>query len=371
MFLVIRLRKKILIPILFIILLLLIISVIYISRKIHSVESIAVTEDIIAQIENIFRIRNKAALENNAEALKYHYDLSTKYGTWAYEQEVKRIKYLHNWSEKQGIKFTDIQSVIKIKYVNQKGDILTANFIRSTEYHYSYDDQPDVDNLFRIGTYHLLSIKNTDESWTITKEWYTDPFEDSLNLDNIKTDEYKNYIMEQEPRNFSDLNKRRIDAVHYADLYCGAAGTAENDFSYNKKYRDYNPLGGDCANFASQILFEGGKFKKNKIWNYGNVATRAWVNASGFKNYWINSGRASVIAYGTYDKVYRASYKLLTGDFIAYEKKGDVTHISVVTGADSKGYSLVNCHNTDRYRVPWDLGWSNKEIKFWLVRVHY
>ena len=39
--------------------------------------------------------------------------------------------------------------------------------------------------------------------------------------------------------------------------------SAENEFKYNKKYRDYNPQGGDCANFASQILFEGGKFKKN------------------------------------------------------------------------------------------------------------
>jgi len=85
----------------------------------------------------------------------------------------------------------------------------------------------------------------------------------------------------------------------------------------------------------------------------------------------INSGRASVIAYGNYDKVYKASYKLLPGDFVAYEKKNDITHISVVTGADSRGYSLVSCHNSDRNKVPWDLGWSDKRIKFWLVRVHY
>ncbi|MDK2919909.1 MAG: hypothetical protein PWQ37_2642 [Candidatus Petromonas sp.] len=83
------------------------------------------------------------------------------------------------------------------------------------------------------------------------------------------------------------------------------------------------------------------------------------------------SGRASKIAYGTYEQVYKASYKLLPGDFIAYEKNGKVTHISVVTGADSKGYTYVHSHNTDRYRVPWDLGWSDKGIKFWLVRVHY
>ncbi|HEY5524700.1 MAG TPA: amidase domain-containing protein, partial [Clostridium sp.] len=47
------------------------------------------------------------------------------------------------------------------------------------------------------------------------------------------------------------------------------------------------------------------------------------------------------------------------------------THISTVTGVDSKGYTLVTCHNTDRNDVPWDLGWSDKKMKFWLVRVHY
>ncbi|NLV63999.1 MAG: amidase domain-containing protein, partial [Clostridiaceae bacterium] len=79
----------------------------------------------------------------------------------------------------------------------------------------------------------------------------------------------------------------------------------------------------------------------------------------------------SLIVHGTYDKVLKLSYKLLPGDIVGYEKKGKVVHISVVTGADSRGYSLVNCHNTDRFKVPWDLGWSDKGIKFWLIRVNY
>lgn len=78
-----------------------------------------------------------------------------------------------------------------------------------------------------------------------------------------------------------------------------------------------------------------------------------------------------MISKGSYEKVYKDSYKLLPGDFVAYEKKGDITHISVVSGADSKGYALVTCHNTDRCDVPWDLGWSDKKMKFWLIRVHF
>lgn len=160
--------------------------------------------------------------------------------------------------------------------------------------------------------------------------------------------------------------------MEYAEKYCGAASEEKYGFKYNKKYRDYNSQGGNCANFASQILFEGAKFKKNGAWNYdGRGATGPWLNADKFKNYWVGSGRASVIAHGSYEKVYKASYKLLPGDFVAYEKKGDITHISVVTGADSKGYSLVTCHNADRNNVPWDLGWSDKKIRFWLIHVNH
>jgi len=120
------------------------------------------------------------------------------------------------------------------------------------------------------------------------------------------------------------------------------------------------------------MLFEGGGFRKNRIWNYEKgQGSKAWLNANAFNQYMLNSGRASRIAYGSYDQILKSSFKLLPGDYVAYEKKGKVTHISVVSGQDSKGYALVNSHNSDRYRVPWDLGWNNKGIKFHLVRVHY
>jgi hypothetical protein len=183
--------------------------------------------------------------------------------------------------------------------------------------------------------------------------------------------ENRAFILSNEARDFTAQGQRRTDAVAYADLYAGAAGSPEIGYQYNGNYKNYNSLGGDCANFVSQILHEGGKFKKTSIWNYDKDGSRAWLKAQGLKDFMINSGRGSLLAYGSYDKVLKASYKLLPGDLVAYEKKGEVTHVSLVTGADSRGYSLVNCHNTDRYRVPWDLGWSNSGIRFYLIRVHY
>jgi hypothetical protein len=331
-----------------------------------------INDEYTGVIKDIIECRNQAMLDNDATTIKSLYDTKTKYGTWAFEHEEKKLKYLHRWSEKQGVKFIDIRSVVVPRYVKEKNWGFSANLIVSTEYLYVYNDDPDRINYFRIGTYHTIDVLNQDEDWLIKKEWYTDPFADSLSLDEIKSDEIKNYIITQGARDLSNIGERRQKALEYADQFCGAAANEEYGFTYNKKYKDFNPQGGDCANFASQILYEGGKFKKNRAWNYdrGQV-TKAWVNAQGFKDYMINSGRASLIASGSYNKVYKAAYKMLPGDIVAYEKKGKITHVSVVTGADSKGYTLVNCHNTDRYHVPWDLGWSDKGIKFYLIRVHF
>lgn len=329
-----------------------------------------VDDEVESFIINSFELRNRAMVNQNKDTLKSLYDLSKRTGIWAYEHEYKKMKYLDMWSKKQGINFTLVKSNPIIRWSKKINNIYKINLLVSTTYKYKYINEPKKENLFRIGTYHYVELVKNGENFLILKEWYTDPFADSLRLDKIKSEKIKDYIINKKERQLSNL-KRRKDAVKYADMFVGAADNGENNYSYNKKYKNYNPLGGDCANFASQILYEGGKFRKTSSWNYKKDGSKAWVNAHAFKNYMIYSGRASVIAYGSYEKVLKLSYKLQPGDFIAYEKKGKVKHISVVTGADSKGYTLVNCHNTDRYRVPWDLGWSDKNIKFWLVRVHY
>ncbi len=323
-------------------------------------------------IENFIRTRNKAMLDNNNEAIKHMYDTGKRYGIWAFEHEEKKIKYLHNWADKQGVKFIDINSVFKLRWVKEQGGKSTVNFCEITEYVYEYENKQGSPNHLRIATYHVLDIIEHLENYIITKEWYTDPFADSLNPQILKAEDNKSFILAQEERDFTEINERRESAIEYADHYCAAGSLEEYFFLYNKNYKNYNTLGGDCTNFASQVLYEGGKFRKTSVWNYyKNDGSRAWVNAQSFKDYLLNSGRGSTIVHGTYDKVLKLSYRLLPGDIVAYEKKGKVAHIAVVTGADSRGYSLVNCHNTDRYRVPWDLGWSDKGIKFWLIRVHY
>ena len=354
-------------------------SIIYkLNSKVSEIEAIKIDEDdqIKQQyqllLQNLFDYRNKAILEQNEEILKELYDTDKKTGLWAYEHEVEKMKYLKNWSSKQGVTFNDIKTKVKIRKVKEKETDLYGIICNvATDYNYSYENEKDVKNIFRIGTEHYLNVKIKDNQYIITKEWYTDPFADSLNLENIKSDDIRSYILAQQKPDIQ-LTQEQQKAIDYAYRYCGVSTEEEYEFKFNREYKNFNPDGGDCANFASQIMYESGRFKKNSIWNYNNRdGTKAWVNAQGFKNYILNSGRGSLICKGSYEETYKESYNLRPGDFVAYEKGGRITHVSTVTGMDSKGYPLVTCHNTDRLLVPWDLGWSNKTIRFHLIRVHY
>lgn len=323
-------------------------------------------------VEQIYRKKCNAIISGDLELIESLYNMNTKYGIWSYEYEIRRMKYLKKWEEKQGVSFIKINPEIIIRRIKAGADSYLLNLMVCTKYQYSYDDTPEEINSSAIGTYHLLKIQKQDGAWIIAKEWYKDPFGDYLSLGKAKPDDIRSFILSQNARDMSKVGERRLNAVKYADTYCGAASGGLNDYKYNTAYRDFNGDGGDCTNFASQILHEGGGFRKTRAWNYhSGEATRAWVNADGFHNYMLGSGRASLIAHGNYEKVYKASYKLLPGDYIAYEEKNDIVHISVVTGADSRGYTLVSCHNTDRSHVPWDLGWGGHNIRFYLVRVHF
>jgi hypothetical protein len=205
----------------------------------------------------------------------------------------------------------------------------------------------------------------------------------------IKTDEVPKLDIKKFTLSTEIVNTKRykrINAIAYADKYCGGANGAGNDFKYNKKYANFHGAGGDCTNFISQVLGdkEGGNMRFDGTWFchytlYGSArGSSAWVNADSFRNYLIFSGKGRVIKRGTFKELtestskfpYGAASQLKPGDVICYVKnKNNADHFAVVTGFDCHGYPLINSHTTDRYHVPWDLGWGDSKITFNLISI--
>lgn len=323
-----------------------------------------------AHIADLFRIRSSSYLNEDVELLDSLYYTDIKSGKLAFENEKVKLSYINDWANKQEVEFTSVDSYIATRRIDEiENDKYSVSLAVSTEYVYKYYDEDDK-TTFNIGTYHSMEFVKKDDKWLVAKEWYGDPFGGFLQIDDLE--KVQDIISSAVKPDLTDLNKRRIGAVEYANKHSGVAFPPDYSFHYNNDYRNYNGHGGDCTNFASQVLYEGGEFTKNSAWNYkSGGATAAWVGANSFHNYMLYSGRASLIESGNQEEALENSYNLLPGDYIAYARKGKVAHISIVTDLDSKGYPLVNSHNTDRYKVPWDIGWSTKDVKIYLVRVHY
>lgn len=114
------------------------------------------------------------------------------------------------------------------------------------------------------------------------------------------------------------------EALKYARKYA---------IDYNPDFHDYNPQGGDCANFVSQCLSAGG-LKQTDEWNYTNgKGTSAWISCRSM--YALFSKKYEVIEYPTYEDFDK-------GDIVM---KRSLTHVVICSGKDENGKPLICAHN--------------------------
>ena len=71
------------------------------------------SEEFAQHLEKIILTRDNAMLENDIEAIRPLYNANTRLGIYAFEHEQKKVKYLHSWAEKQGVKFLDINTFLR------------------------------------------------------------------------------------------------------------------------------------------------------------------------------------------------------------------------------------------------------------------
>lgn len=130
-----------------------------------------------------------------------------------------------------------------------------------------------------------------------------------------------------------------------------AAAYAEKwALSRNPVYFNFDTLGGDCTNFASQCLRAGGcpmNYTKDIGWYYTSPGDRAaaWTGASHLHRFLTQN-------QGTGPKAVYTSLSLLEpGDLIQLHNGKAYYHTLVVVGFHEKS-PLICAHTDDSYRRP-------------------
>lgn len=134
----------------------------------------------------------------------------------------------------------------------------------------------------------------------------------------------------------------RDSAVDYSSLWA---------YGRNPKYYNYDTLGGDCTNFASQCLFAGSNimnYTPNYGWYYVNANNKSpsWTGVPYLHNFLINN--QSVGPWGIITSI----NKMQKGDLIQLGGNGRFYHtlfITRIAGSPGINTIFVATHTMDSY----------------------
>jgi hypothetical protein len=332
-------------------------------------------------LTRLYQARHEVLLQENKDQLSAYYVISNEAGRMTLEHELRRSQYIRVWAEKRSIQLTKSQGKITIERIRQNGSLARVQLVQSVKLSYTYPLHPQIPaQSFGIGTRHRLILQRMNGQWRLLQDDYLDPL--YVNPDLIPAEGVpgfpslptaQNPSEPLSPPRSSSATAYREKAVAYANRYAGAAWGAGNQGRYNRKYQDYTDAGGDCTNFISQVwgdAAEGGRLPTTDQWHYepGKGGSSAWIYTDLFKKFLITSRHGKLIAQGTFREVVQSTSehpegaiaRLQPGDLIAYAFNNDVDHFAVVVGRDQNGYPLVNSHTSDRYHMPFDLGWTRR-----------
>ena len=142
-------------------------------------------------------------------------------------------------------------------------------------------------------------------------------------------------------------------AAEYADQFVNhsAVSGSSNDASYyNPAYYNFNPLGGDCANYTSQCIYAGGMPQvvgspygmDGWFYKSANNRSASWTGARNLCT-WMAGNRGVLMETASDTNIYK-------GSPVFYNNRG---HATICVGKNSAGTPIINSHNSDRYHVTW------------------
>jgi len=323
--------------------------------------------DLTPRLKEIYERRARRFVEGAAgPPLEEDFLLERKTAQWALLHEEGKYRYLESWAARRGVKFVEARPTIWVRELKVTEDRARFYVAQALELGYQYPGDTTV-NRFGVGSQHIIELHRAGDRWRVGLEWYSDPLGDETEAP-AETPRERPAAHAPGAAGEATAVARQYDregAVKYADTYCGLAAGCGNGNKYNPRFRNYMGEGGDCSNFVSQAIREGGKLQMP-----------TFTRVDGLVGHLRYAGKADLVAKGDFGTVWQiAAGKpdgfrafLQPGDVVAYQYKGKMAHVGLITGFDSRGYPVNNSHTADRYHVPFDLGWDKKTI-YWFVRM--
>ena len=241
---------------------------------------------------------------------------------------VPRIK-VNACTVENGSANLDIYEWMTVGYASD--DVSAVN---ATAYGYNFSLRADRD---RSGSWKIAAVEDTDQNF----DWMQEEVEYSLQAENESEDALRVISDNGEQEMMAataarSYNYNVANAIAYADRYC---------INYNSSYNSYKGRGGDCANFVSQCLYNGG-FPQDSVWYKHSVA---WIN--------VMKQIAHFKQYGSFMSANNGN--LLAGNPIYFDWNGDSTydHATICVGRNNSGTAILDSHTKDLYHATWT-NWS-------------
>ncbi len=258
-----------------------------------------------------------------------------------FKAALSRHKNIIAYSNNISFYFNKAYSAFKANTIKYQGDIVSLDIYEWLFIDYNQNGANDVCG---YGFNHKVEILEKDNELLIIN-------------DIIQNDEFTEVSMSAESNliasgianadskliaSNASYNYNPDAAVSYSDTYV---------YNYNPNYSNYNSIGGDCANFVSQCLHAGG-LEMTDGWYWYSYSNRSssWSSCSSQISY--------LSGLGTYIRNPSES-QILKGNPVYYYSSSGVQHTALCVGTNSSGTPIVNAHNSDRYRVNWQLGGSS------------
>ncbi|OJV65935.1 MAG: hypothetical protein BGO41_08350 [Clostridiales bacterium 38-18] len=277
-------------------------------------------------------------------------------------------------SQMHSLGLEEINKVINYKYEIESLDNNIGKMRVFVIKDFNYTFSPNIDS--SVGDLYTVTFVRINNKWLISNiDGFVDTnFKEYLNSINVdlkdrsSLNEYNDRLDNDVKYLYNELLKRDIEnivtesqpvsnrAVSYNGV--GAANYAlQYALNFNSNYYDFTSSGGDCTNFVSQAIHEGGNLPEHFGTQYD---TNSWFYISGSNRSatWTGANQFGEYVFSTESKInaqLSSFYNIGIGDVIQSLSGTNAYHSYMVTGIQNSGSSradlFISAHSTNRKNV--------------------